>query len=61
MHTVNQELCNVRVVVYLHVKYENFQPNTVVSFDLSLPTCAQGNVSDDLETATLILQCKNWA
>jgi hypothetical protein len=33
----------------------------LISFDVSLPTCADGNVSDEHETATTILQLKNWA
>ena len=33
----------------------------LISFDVSLPTCADGNVSDEQETATTILQLKNWA
>ena len=32
-----------------------------ISFDTSLPTCAEGNMSDDFETSALILRLTNWA
>jgi hypothetical protein len=33
----------------------------LISFDTSLPTCAQGNLSDEFETAAMVAELKKWA